>query len=304
MKKITSLLLIAVTLFLILTSFIGCDIFNGEDFEDNRPDIENTATGIKISPKRLNDDTEYINIYRREYLGEKDGKPSYGPVYNIGLLYPSEFDKNNASYMYEDLYVVAGKSYEYRARYYDSFEEDYYTSPWTEAFTTLCGKSFDSDLIFSAGQAFLAFEESPYPNIKLCNSNTITNFDTLKAEGFSLALALSTDVETQIFKLEDQFISGDVSLNLLTFLPVDFYKKGEEFKDITVVGLVGQKIETNKVENDQGIEIEKNKRIYWTLPVAISVVQGSQPCTSFKVETHSGENGFDFSIPTDGDSAE
>lgn len=307
MKKYISLFsIIFLTTLFSLTTF-SCNWEFEDPAGEKRPDIDNTKNSIKITAHKISDDIEYINIYR-QLVSEANSAPVC-----IGMMYPSEYDEKNDSYMFEDFYLEAGKTYKYKLRYYDKVTKEYQPTEWTE----------EQKALFGEKQTYLSTDANlKYENDSLILEGKYLSKDLVQ-EGFYPAVVLKAGNDSQVFAFEktylnaeendstdenensedqapgddgesddkyDAFVYEDTDsaqyyIGLLKTLPANFFNK-----EVEIVGIVAQKIDTKKYPDST----EKTKRIYWLEPETLITKKGDTTKTSFVIESQAGTNGYDY----------
>ncbi len=277
-QKIRNILIL-----LLCSSFFFSCHFNWESEENkNRPDIDNSSSAsIKVTLQKLSNDTEYINVYRKD-----SAEDTYYP---IGIVYPAGFDSYNTSYLFEDFFVLKDHKYSYMARYTNK-DGSVYTTNWTDSYPYNVSSGPDSYSVFkySVPNTKITFDDTDNTlkfqaisgSITLTEPSGISEFST----NFVPALIITTSSKAQTFALTNTIITTSEKINLRGLLPEGYYDT-----DLTITGLLGQRTEKN--------EDDVTMRVYWTLPTSIPVYKGESSIDSFSVSSEIGDNGLDYSNP-------
>ena len=269
MKKGTSFLCIILA-FLGIT-FFSCKI-KVEDTElFDKPGVIPSGSQVSVIIPRMNKDTKYINVYRRDKQTGKD--------YNIGIVYhPTALTNDNKNYCYIDTLIRENRSYDYRVRY--RIDDKYYWSEWSDQIDIGTGHGFSDsvNLAFLANGASLVYEKSNY-TLSLSGSITEPNFTGYNSTNYKPMLVVKSDDAAQAIPLTA--LSNLNNLDLRNFLPAEFLDT-----DITIQGIVAQKTEKT---DDNLLKI-----IIWTELTEINVV-GAGSSKIIRVPAQTVDSGFDYS---------
>lgn len=272
--------------FFISSLFIfGCKLDVQEDKKLNRPEYEFTSNGVQIRGAYSSTDIEYINIYRQDVTGTTPD-----PAINIGIIFPSGFDKNDKTYSFIDKEAIESKKYQYFCRYYEGKDGYFYTNP-TETITIPSGNGLPSsttnaDLLINLGTSNFIYDST-------AKTFTINGTLTLPTHtpAYDLALVIKSSSQTQVFLLEENAnITSSMTYSLPSMLPESLLNQ-----QIQIIGLVGQ----IKEYVNPGDTTSNLKRIYWSPVTTFTLVNTDSPAVSYPqntitVATISGTNGFDF----------
>lgn len=266
MKKILFVLLISLSL---ITSFTSCNFsFSGKDLL-TPPKVEAAKTAVVISIP-LENDPEYINIYR------KDVNDTSETVVSVGMLYPTE----NDSYIYFDSLIHKNHTYVYMIRYY--IDKTYFSTDWSSEVTVADAYEEDAILKYKDVSGSIGISESDY-TLRFNGEIYAPDIPSFDLE-YKPMLIVATETKEQLFELPG--IGSDVLLSLKGILPSDFLNT-----TITIKGIVGQKVDYVDPDNlDTNPDI---KRIYWTEPTELRV-SGYSDKTLF-IPQVTGTDGLDYS---------
>lgn len=281
MRKLNSHLVIFLLISALNFVLFSCNWEWEDSTKQRRPDIDNTNVSIKVTVQKISEDTQHIQIIRKE-----DGDTSSRC---IGIIFPKSFDKKNASYLFEDTYVVSGTKYSYMTRYMDKNGE-YIESNWTDPYEAKFGATEKSVLKytipttvkvkFSATDFSLNFENGSdilYPS-------GITDFDILYKAG----IIINSPDNSQIFPISSDKLNGNELISLKGLLPESYYGK-----ELTLGGLVGIRTETVSETDETPI------RVYFTDASDLVLYEKSKKIDSFVVSSDGGTDGFDYSLPSE-----
>ena len=274
MNKRTSLFTFLIAILSITVFSCNIKIEDSELFD--KPLVNVTAKQVTLIIPKMSNDTDYINVYRRDKQNDK--------VINIGIIYPDAIENDGKNYSYIDELVKKGHSYDYRTRYHTNGE--YFYSEWSDNIEIKTTYNFYADadvLLYKPGSAYLLYNKDDY---SLTITGTITepsaipNFST---EYFPM-LIIKSKKATQVFKIPS--IADTYKIPLRTILPLDFMDT-----PITIEGLVGQK--NIYVDPDAPDDEKEAKTVIWTEPAAIDV-QGAGSEKKITVKSQSGNEGLDY----------
>ena len=275
MKKRTSILCF-------LLAFLGITFFSCklkvEDTElFDKPGVILSGSQVSLIIPRMNKDTKYINVYRRDKQTGKD--------YNIGLLYhPTALENDNKNYCYIDTLIRENRSYDYRVRY--RIDDKYYWSEWSDQIDVGTGQGFgDSvNLTFVANGAYWVYNKNDY-TLTLTGSINPPNFTGYNATDYKPMIIVKSGEVSQAIPVSS--LSSLNNVELRNILPSEFLDT-----DITIQGIVAQQTiydDPNKPESTRLI-----KTIIWTELTEIDV-QGAGSSKIIKVPAQTGNSGFDYS---------
>ena len=286
---------ISLIIFAILTAVIyfGCKLDLSEDNYLDRPDVEvDTDTGTyEIRGKFINSSTKSITIFRQDIQSSTNT-----PIERVAILFMEGLeDPDNQTFKYVDERVIANGEY----RYYLIFENKDGTrnrTKWSEKkLLSTGGASDEDDIAYAVSSAHFVFDEDDLTltlddnggsgSVTAPGNTVITDIDD-----YDTALVFQAGDRTQVFKLSGTNPLAN-SIDLKSLLPEYYYNK-----EVTLLGIVGQKIETNSTNT------EKLKCISWTKIAEIDVKNSSgDDCNPFTLELKFGKekDAFDYSTNCD-----
>ena len=151
MKKGTSFILFFAAILGI--TFSSCKLKIEDESLYDKPAVHVTENQVTVVISKVNVDTKYINIYRRDKQNDE--------VYNIGILFhPEALLEDNKNYIYVDSLVKENHSYDYRVRY--RINDEYFYSEWSNKIEIKTGyKAYDEDknLTYYTGAGFKVVDE-------------------------------------------------------------------------------------------------------------------------------------------------
>lgn len=275
---------ILLSIFTLLT-VTACKLDVQQEKKLNRPEVEFVTGGVQIRGTYGSNDVKYINIYRQNVTGATPGDPV-----NIGIIFPSGFDKNDKTFAFIDTQAIEAQKYQYFCRYCDE-RNDYYVTNLTDKITITSGYGLSSStteasLLVDTGSATFKYDEDS-------KSFDISSGITMPTHtpAYDLALVIKSETQTQAFLLkESSSISGSMSFALASFLPEDFLNK-----EIQLVGLIGQ----YKEYSDPADPTSAVKRIYWTGIKTFTLTNTDATPVAYTdnkitVDTSSGNTGIDY----------
>lgn len=276
MKKGSSFFYIASVIFLL--SVTGCKLKLEDTELLQKPDLDLSDRQVTLIIPKMNNSTDYINVYRKESNSNDEV---------VGLIFPKDLPSGDSTYRFIDSLVVDGKKYKYQVRYHD--DKGFQYSQWSneikienisDAYTA------SQKITYTVGSAKLNFSATDYTikvNGTITAPSDISDFST----NYTPALIIKTSDKTQVFDVSPEFIAGTDPITLRGILPLSFMDT-----PITVVGLIAQKKEyVNPNESDASKR--KIKFIRWT-SLAPLYINGKKD-TSITVPSQSGAAGYDYS---------
>ncbi len=274
MKKLLSFFTTIIFALLI----ISCDItVQDQDYLD-KPDVEESSSGLFVSIPRFSKETRYINLYRKDVTQSTEQEAT---VVNIGLIFPSSYSADTKTFAYEDLNVRANHKYQYMARYCEP--DNYYYTFWSDEKTLPVTKGFSDAIItkyITSGAEFIFNPEEKTLTVNgLITPPNLPNYDT----DWVPVLAVKSAEATQVFTIES--LADQAVINLSSVLSPDFYNT-----DITIIGLLGQK---TIMTESASASTNKEKIIMWTESTPIKIRGYSAGV--IKITSDSGSTGYDFS---------
>ena len=293
MKKGSSFLFISL---LILTGIlVSCKVSVEDSHLSRKPDIDLSEKQVTLIIHKINSDTDYINVYRKET------SKSDAPELCIGIVYPQKTDE--ITYRFIDTLVHEDTKYTYKVRYHD--KSGYQYSEWSNEIDIedfVNAYSFDKKLeyVASSDSRFI-FDKTDY-TLKITGTITspeIRGFDSYilpsgvpdtvenRLYSYQPMLILSYEDVKQVFKISRNSISNSEPITLRDRIPLSFMDK-----PIKVEGILAQKIEyVNPEETDQ--DKLTPKIIRWTAPTYIKVMGHGD--NEIKIPSSAEAAGYDYS---------
>ncbi|MBO4858598.1 MAG: hypothetical protein J5527_08790 [Treponema sp.] len=280
-----------------LFSLLSCSFEITEKKRISDPDLTSTESGITVTLKNNNQDTLYVNIYRQdvtEILNESSASSNPAPTeYDcIGIVFPYEKSNStsNATFVYEDNYIITGHKYRYSARLYSSTDGYTYTN-WTPFFTAKNG-------LLASDSTFYYYTQAEHPFVYNEIAKTITvSGDIDKPTGLSEGTYEASFVPALVFQANDnrrvfQIESLDVNsvIYLSSLLPLDFHDA-----DIKLIGIVGQRVFSEKAPKS---DVTKTQKVIWTSLCPIKLYDRNNleiPNNVIHLTSEHGDDGFDYS---------
>ncbi len=276
MKKGTSFFYILVSILCLVLCTCKLSLEDTELFQ--KPDLDLSDRQVTLIIPKLNNSTDYINVYRKQ--GSNDDEV-------VGLIFPKELPSGDSTYRFIDKLVVDGKKYKYQVRYHDNKGFQY--SNWSDEIKIEnITDAYDEDdkLTYTVGSAKLTFSSADY-SLKVTGTITdpsdISDFST----NYTPAIIIKNSDKTQVFDVSPEFIAGTDPITLRGMLPLSFMDT-----PITIVGLIAQKkvyVDPNETDESK----RKIKYIRWTslAPIKINGISSN----TITVPSQSGDAGYDYS---------
>jgi hypothetical protein len=281
MKKGTSFILLFAAILGI--TFSSCKLKIEDESLYDKPAVHVTENQVTVVISKVNVDTNYINIYRRDKQNDV--------VYNIGILFhPEALVNDNKNYIYVDTLVKENHSYDYRVRY--RINDEYFYSEWSDIIEIKTGyKAYDEDknLTYQKEANTQFLYEKQDKTLEIQGTIHDPDFDEFTTENYKPMLIIQSNTKTQAFELPASFIAGTSQLELRGVLPNDFLDT-----DISIKGIVAQKTifaddDTTKPDEDRAKKI-----IIWTEPLELDIV-GAGSSKTIYIPSQSGTAGLDYS---------
>ena len=255
------------------------------DIEDTEltdaPEASTANNQVSIIIPRLNNDTKYINIFR------KDSAKSN--IECLGILFPNALMDRN--YLFVDELVNKDHKYKYKVRYCDN--NGYSESKWSNEISTK-DKDFanldSAKMTYTTSGVRFNYNETDY---------TLTIEGTVGKPDFTGYADEEDDAEDPLYKpmlivssgkrseaIAISSIADNTVIPLRNILPSYFQNT-----DITIAGLVAQKNEYV----DRSLDPEKRvtKSIIWTELAEISL-RGNGSSKTLNIPPQVGEAGLDY----------
>ena len=272
MKKESSIFSIfAIILGIFLCS---CKVSVEDTNLSRKPDIDITEKQVTLIIHKINSETDYINVYR------KDTSKTDSTEICIGIVYPQKTDE--ITYRFIDTLVYEDEKYIYKVRYHD--KSGYQFSEWSnEIYIEDFIDAYDTSKHLSYNVPDNSRFYYDVTDYSLTLSGTIGLPDIQNFEDeYQPMLILSYDDIRQVFKIRPQAISNNEPITLRDRIPLTFMDR-----TIRVEGIVAQKTEwINPDEEDEDKKIPK--MIRWTIPSYIKV---------------SGKNDNEITVPSSAQTA-
>lgn len=262
MKKIFLSLLVLIPVFAVLS----CKFKLKEEELLPKPTVRYNKE-VTISILKKSSTTKYINIYRKDKTEDSETP--------IGIVYP----KSDESYIFSDDLVFSNHEYSYRVRYSD--EDGYTYTEWSDPVKITDGYSEYDKLKYSDKTLSFKLDETNY-SLKIIGEVYLPEIEDFEKD-YKPMLIISCPAKTQLFELSS--LEENTIIPLRGNLPSDFIAR-----DITIKGILAQKVTYTKSENDSKKDIES---ILWTEPSEVTVLN-SKGNTIFIPEL-SGSDGIDYS---------
>ena len=245
----------------------------------DRPDIRIEDNYFLIVAPYISSNTESITIYRQNIHETTESE-----IERVAILFPKGSDEpEDQTFYYKDERVLSEGEYRYYLRFKDSNGSRNRTE-WTEKVKLeKGGASSNSQLAYTVND--LKYEYDPDTMImKLPSGSDFTApGDTIIKDiaAYKPALVFQTGETIQVFEVDDT-----KSVNLKALLPEEFL-----YKDVYLLGVLGQKTETNS--QDETVK----KCISWTklAPVVVKTPNDN----IIRLEPEYGKQGADYSTTSD-----
>lgn len=299
MKKNSIIVGLSTILCLIIVSACTLDVRSEKTL--HRPDVEAISGAILISGSYDSNSIEYINVFRRN-ADDVSAKPV-----NIGVIFPSGFDKDNKTYKYLDETAIEGVTYAYSCRLFEGIY-GYYTTeeailnsasddplkkqvPATSGLPAATYTSEDSlkcssvDFKYNSDTHVLSLKSTPAdfrPSYAKTAGKEYTDY----------CIVITNGTSTQSFLLSEKADdwSDKQEWNLQVLLPEAFFDT-----DIQILGLIAQRKQKSDLD-------DKVQRLNWTYLTDVTTVDKSDGPISdniIRVDIQKGSNGTDYGYITD-----
>ena len=279
MKKFNRSLFVISALFAVI-QFCGCNFNLTESKYLDRPDVDIIGSTYQIRGSFISSKTESITIFRQ------NTKNANSEVERVAVIYPKGIeDKNDQTFVYTDERVMVDGEY----RYYLIFTEENGTrnrTEWSEPKHINSGATSEDKLAYNTSGAYYVYDPS---TMQITLNGTVTPPDNsviTDISNYKPALVFKTDNKTQTFTVPGDNID---LVDLKSVFPEDFL-----YTDVVLLGIVGQKVETNK----QDPEIKKS--LSWTKISPIQIKNSAGNKLDFiRLEIEHGNPGIDYSTDCD-----
>lgn len=275
---------LSVFLFLIGILATACNISVEDEFKLASPTCDVDAGNcVSISIKKSDSDTKYINLYRQDVSNSNHP----GEIECVGIIYPQALSEETAVNQFKDFLVMKGHSYKYYARLYDG--SNYTKTSWSnEVKIPAASQCYNdnTDLAYNTVNANFNIETTTYTMTVEGNVTdpAINNFST----EYKPAIIVKSSNKTQTFLLNS--VAEGTVIPLRSILSSYFLDT-----DITIVGICGQKTETD----NSNLEIDPSnrtiRRISWTPSSEIKVHINGTNRNTINIPTAADSTGADYS---------
>ena len=280
MKK-TELSLLICTFFTAVL-LCGCKFNLSNSKYLNRPDVLVRDGYFEIIAPYISSNTESITIYRQNVHDRTDS-----PIERVAVVYPKGIDDTSDQTMhYDDERVLVAQEYRYYIRFTDKNGVRNRTE-WSDKKTLQTGgASSANQLAYTVNVAYTYAPETMVLTLPSGDFTPPDNSVIKDIDDYKPALVLQAGDKIQAFELQGGITT---SVNLKTLLPEDYL-----YKDVTLLGIVGQKTEYN-LKNPEVL-----KCISWTnlTPVKVKNQAGNE-LETFQLAPEYGEAGTDYSTTSD-----
>ena len=279
MKKYSKSLFI-ISAFLTIFLLAGCQFNLSKTQYLERPDITVENNRFLIIAPYISNQTESITIYRQDV--EDTGKP----IERVAILFPKGDDEpENQTFHYYDERILTNTKYSYYLRF-KNYNGERNRTEWSEPKAVQTGAGSDAQLSYNVTGVY---RYDPATMTLTLKNGTFTPPDSsviTDINAYNPALVFQAGDLMQVFDIPD----GDINLvHLKSVLPESFL-----YKDITLLGIVGQKTEYNI--KDPTIP----KKVSWTKISDIKIVDSHDiRQTTIRLDPEHGNDGFDYSAASD-----
>ena len=281
MKKTELSLLI----FAFLTGILLCGCkFNLSDSKYlTRPDVIARDSYFEIVAPYISTNTESITIYRQNVHDRTDTE-----IERVAIIFPKGIeDKTDQTLHYDDERVLVSQEYRYYLRFTDKNGTRNRTD-WSEKkVLTNGGASAANLLAYTVTGNYIYTPETMILSLPTGSSFTApANTVITDIASYKPALVIQAGDKIQVFEVKD---ADPTTVLLKTLVPDDFL-----YTDVKLLGIVGQKTETNSKNP------EITKCISWTNLAPITVKNSAgNTLETFKLEPEYGTAGHDYSTTSD-----
>ncbi len=281
MKKGTSFFYISLAL--LAFSVISCKLKMAEEDLYDKPGVIPTNNQITIIIPKVNNDTKYVNVYRRDKANDE--------VVNIGILYhPQALQNDGKNYCYIDSLIYKTHNYDYRVRY--NIGGSYHYSEWSDTiFIENNYNAYDESttkLTYQANGASLLYEPTDY-TLEFQGTITPPTFTEFSSQNYKPMLIVQNDKYTQAFSIQTSCMdsnSNNRKIALRSMLPSTFLDT-----NIKIVGIVAQK--TEYFDESKPEDERQYKSIVWTAPTTLEFI-GPGSSNVINIPSQTGSAGLDY----------
>ena len=283
MKKGTSFFYILVSILCLVLCTCKLSL---EDTElTDAPEASTANNQVSIIIPRLNNETKYINIFRKD--------ASKSDIESIGMIFPNAL--MNRNYLFVDELVTRDHKYKYKVRYFDN--NGYSESKWSNEISTK-DKDFANPstkkMTYTTSGVRFNYSKTDYT---LTIEGTISkpDFDSYADEEdddtdplYKPMLIVSTSERSEAIPISS--VADNTIIPLRNILPSYF-----QDTNISILGLVAQKNEYV----DRSVDADKRvtTSVIWTELATISI-RGNGNSSTFYIPSQVGEEGLDYTPPS------
>jgi hypothetical protein len=280
MKKTDISLLICTIFTAVLMCSCKFNLSNSKYLE--RPDVYIESDHFEISGAYISTQTKSITIYRQNVSDRDDAE-----IERVAILYPDGAEEtDNQTFKHKDYMVLVNDEYRYYLRFTDNNGVRNRTEWSAPKKITSGGVSNEADLRYDTKNLKYTYD----PDTMVIKLPTGQDFDAPSASvitdiaQYNAALVFQYDDVIQSFAIDDT-----TNVNLKALLPTDFL-----YKDIKLLGIVGQKTEYNSKD------AQLKKCIKWTKLSPLSIVNAAgNSLTTIRLDPKYGKEGTDYSTVSD-----
>ena len=281
MKKTELSLLICLFLTGILLS--GCKFNLSDSKYLTRPDVLEKGDHFQIIAPYISTNTESITIYRQNVHDRTDTA-----IERVAVIFPKGIeDKTDQTLHYDDERVLVSQEYRYYLRFTDKNGTRNRTE-WSEKkVLTSGGASSANQLAYTVTVEYTYNPETMILSLPSGSDFSAPGDAVIKdITAYKPALVLQQGEIIQVFEVPG---NDTTHVNLKSLLPENFL-----YTDVKLLGIVGQKTETNSKNP------EITKCISWTNLTPITVKNSAgNTLESFKLEPEYGTAGHDYTTTSD-----
>lgn len=268
--------------------FLGCKLDVSNTKYLDRPDVLERDGYFEIISPYISANTESITIYRQNVHNSEDSE-----IERVAILFPKGIeDSSDQTLHHDDRFVLANEEYRYYLRFTDKDGSKNRTE-WSDKKVLPSGGAMSADkLAYTVTDKHYVYDaENMTLTLDGAGSLTAPSDTAVIADiaSYNPALVFQAGEEIKVFEITTA--AGSVNaVQLQNLLTKDFF-----YKDIRLLGILGQKTEKNSKDPDL------KKTIMWTKLAPISVTdQTGKAKTEIKVEPPFGkEEGNDYSTTSD-----
>ena len=281
MKK--SKLSLLICTFFAAVLICGCKFNLSDSKYLDRPDVVIRDGYFEIIAPYISSKTKSITIYRQNVHESTDSE-----VERVAIIYPKGIeDVQDQTMHYDDYCVLAANEYRYYIRFTDDKGVRNRTE-WSEKKILTTGGAPSKDKIAYTVSTHYTYNPDTMILTSTADFTLPAQNDTVLPDiaEYKPALVLQAGEKTQVFEIPD---GNTKYVGLKSMLPDDFLDV-----DVTLLGIVGQKTETNS--KDANV----TKCISWTAltPVQVKNAAGN-PTNPFQLNPEHGKDGIDYSTTSD-----